>query len=112
MSGKRPFHVPSLWKYVLVQTVIPAAIMLGVFHFFKQISHGMPSLSYFQYYYTCFIIIFIAVSLISLAIPSNTLKDIMLLTSLMSVFASGVIMLISLMLCMLEGAFFVGIPVG
>ena len=108
---KKPFHVPSLWKYCLVQSVIPLTVMIGVFHIFKQVSRGMPSLAYFQYYYTIFIIVFIAMSVLALIIPSNVFKDIMLLTSLMAVFMSGVLVLISLMMCMLEGAFFVGFPV-
>ena len=108
--SKKPFHVPCLWKYFLTQTVVPLTLMVGVFHIFKQVSRGMPSLSYFQYYYAIFIILFISCSLLALAIPSNTLKDVMLLVSVMAVFLSGVLILISLMLCMLEGAFFVGFP--
>ena len=107
---KKPFHVPSLWKYFLVQSVIPLTLMIGIFHFFKQVSRGMPSLSYFEYYYTIFIIVFIAASLLALIVPSNLFKDIMLLASLMAIFMSGVLVLISLMMCMLEGAFFVGFP--
>lgn len=105
VSEKR-FIVRNLGVFFCIQTLVPLLLMFACSFLFRSVRYFMPSLGFIWEYYVIFGIAYFVASLVVLIIPSDPAKDFMLFLSLMVIYFSGILVILSFIAILLEGAYF------